>query len=158
VLRKVPPGQEDDFEIFSNDSLIAQFNNFTLAVRVGVLVVSSIALLAAGVGIMNIMLVSVTERTREIGIRRAVGAKKRNVMTQFIMEAIVICEVGGVMGVALGILGGNIAAYYLELPPAVPVDWTILGLVICSIVGVIFGTYPAYKAANLDPIESLRYE
>jgi putative ABC transport system permease protein len=158
VLRKVPPGQPDDFEIFSNDSLIDRFNSFTLAVRVGVLVVSSIALLAAGVGIMNIMLVSVTERTREIGIRRAVGAKKRNIMTQFIMEAIVICEVGGVIGVALGILGGNIAAYYLDLTPAIPIDWTILGLVICSIVGVIFGTYPAYKAANLDPIESLRYE
>ena len=158
VVRKVPPGKEDDFEIFSNDSLIAQFNQFTRAVRLGVSVVSSIALLAAGIGIMNIMLVSVTERTREIGIRRAVGAKKRNVMTQFIMEAIVLCEVGGVFGVALGILGGNATAYFLEKSPVVPVDWAVLGLVICSIVGVIFGTYPAFKAANLDPIESLRYE
>ncbi len=158
VIRKVPPGAEDDFEIFSNDSLIGQFNTFTRAVRIGVVVVSSIALIAAGVGIMNIMLVSVTERTREIGIRRAVGAKKRNIMTQFIMEAIVLCEVGGVIGVALGILGGNATAYFLKLPPAIPFDWIVLGLVICSIVGIIFGTYPAYKAANLDPIESLRYE
>lgn len=158
VLRKVPPGKEDDFEIFSNDSLIGQFNSFTLAVRVGVSVVSSIALLAAGVGIMNIMLVSVTERTREIGVRRAVGAKKRNIMAQFIMEAIVLCEVGGVIGVFLGILGGNATALWLKLTPVVPVDWIVIGLVICSIVGVIFGTYPAYKAANLDPIESLRYE
>ena len=158
VLRKVPPGKEDDFEIFSNDSLIAQFNSFTLAVRIGVSAVSSIALLAAGIGIMNIMLVSVTERTREIGIRRAVGAKKRNIMAQFVMEAIMLCEVGGVIGVVLGILGGNATAYFLKLTPVVPVDWVILGLVICSIVGVIFGTYPAYKAANLDPIESLRYE
>src|SRR5258708_4102627 len=86
VIRKVPPGKEDDFEIFSNDSLIEQFKSFTMAVRIGVAVVSSIALLAAGIGIMNIMLVSVTERTREIGIRRAVGARKRNIMTQFIME------------------------------------------------------------------------
>ena len=109
VVRKVPPGEPDDFEMFSNDSLIAQFNTFTRAVRIGVAVVSSIALLAAGIGIMNIMLVSVTERTREIGIRRAVGAKKRNIMTQFIMEAIVLCEVGGVIGVVLGILGGNVA-------------------------------------------------
>jgi len=158
AIRKVPPGVEDDFEVFSNDSLIAQFKSFTLTVRVGVAVVSSIALLAAGIGIMNIMLVSVTERTREIGIRRAVGAKKRNIMTQFIIEAIMLCEVGGVIGVLLGILGGNVAAYFLEVPPVVPVDWVVLGLVICSFVGVIFGTYPAYKAANLDPIESLRYE
>ena len=158
VLRKVPPGKEDDFEIFSNDSLIAQFNSFTMAVRLGVSLISSIALLAAGIGIMNIMLVSVTERTREIGIRRAVGARKRNIMTQFIIEAVVLCEVGGVIGVALGILGGNAAAYFLKRPAVVPFDWVVIGLVICSIVGIVFGTYPAYKAANLDPIESLRYE
>jgi putative ABC transport system permease protein len=158
VARKVPPGAPDDFEISSNDSLINQFRGLTFAVRMGVAVISSIALVAAGIGIMNIMLVSVTERTREIGIRRAVGAKKRNIMTQFILEAIALCEVGGVIGVVLGILGGNATAYFLEVPPALPVDWVILGLVICSIVGIVFGTYPAYKAANLDPIESLRYE
>ena len=158
TARKVKPGVEDDFEVFSNDSLISQFKSFTLTVRIGVAVVSSIALVAAGIGIMNIMLVSVTERTREIGIRRAIGAKKRNIMTQFIMEAIVLCEVGGVIGVVLGILGGNSAAYFLKLPPVIPVDWVVIGLTICSIVGVLFGTYPAYKAANLDPIESLRYE
>jgi putative ABC transport system permease protein len=158
VIRKVPPGKEDDFELFSNDSMIAQFKAFTLAVRVGVTVVSSIALLAAGIGIMNIMLVSVTERTREIGIRRAVGAKKRNIMAQFILEAVVLCEVGGAIGVVFGILGGNATAYFLKLPPTIPVDWIVIGLVICSIVGIIFGTYPAYKAANLDPIDSLRYE
>ncbi|HKI69236.1 MAG TPA: ABC transporter permease, partial [Verrucomicrobiae bacterium] len=128
VARKVPPGAEDDFEIFSNDSLIDQFNKFTLAVRVGVMVVSSIALIAAGIGIMNIMLVSVTERTREIGIRRAIGAKKRNIMTQFIMEAIVLCEVGGAIGVLLGILGGNTLAWFMKVPPVIPVDWVILGL------------------------------
>ena len=127
AIRKVPPGQEDDFEIFSNDSLIAQFNSFTRMVRLGIGAVSSIALLAAGIGIMNIMLVSVTERTREIGIRRAVGAKKRNIMTQFIMEAVVLCEVGGGVGVLLGIGGGNIAAYFLKAPPVVPLDWVGLG-------------------------------
>jgi putative ABC transport system permease protein len=158
TIRKVPPGDSDDFEIASNDSLIAQFRSLTLAVRGGVAVVSSIALLAAGIGIMNIMLVSVTERTREIGIRRAVGAKKRNIMTQFVTEAVVLCEVGGVIGVALGILGGNATAVFLKMPPVIPFDWVMLGLLICSIVGIIFGTYPAYKAANLDPIESLRYE
>ena len=158
VARKVPPGVEDDFELFSNDSLIAQFENFTRAVRIGVAVISSIALLAAGIGIMNIMLVSVTERTREIGIRRAIGAKKRNIMTQFIVEAVVLCEVGGIIGVVLGILGGNAVALFFKAPPVIPFDWIALGLAICSVVGIIFGTYPAYKAANLDPIESLRYE
>ncbi|HEV2435054.1 MAG TPA: ABC transporter permease [Verrucomicrobiae bacterium] len=158
AARKVRPGQPDDFELFSNDSLIAQFDTFTRAVRIGVTVVSSIALIAAGVGIMNIMLVSVTERTREIGVRRAVGAKRRNIMGQFIMEAVVLCEIGGVIGVVFGILGGNVLAWFMKVPPAIPVDWIVLGLLICSIVGVVFGTYPAYKAANLDPIESLRYE
>jgi len=158
AIRKVPPGESDDFDVVSNDSLISQFNNVTRAVRIGVTLVSSIALLAAGIGIMNIMLVSVTERTREIGIRRAIGAKKRNIMAQFIMEAIVLCEVGGIVGVGLGILGGNLLALTLKIPPVIPVDWIIIGLAICSVVGIVFGTYPAYKAANLDPIESLRYE
>jgi len=158
LARKVPPGAEDDFEIFSNDSLIQQFQAFTLAVRLGVAIISSIALLAAGVGIMNIMLVSVTERTREIGIRRAVGAKKRHILVQFILEAIVLCELGGVLGIVLGILGGNLTAWYFKVPPAIPLDWTLIGLLSCSAVGILFGTYPAWKAANLDPIESLRYE
>jgi putative ABC transport system permease protein len=158
VARKVPPGKEDDFELFSNDSMVAEFQSFTMVVRLGVAVVSSISLLAAGIGIMNIMLVSVTERTREIGIRRAIGAKKRNIMTQFVMEAVVLCEVGGAFGVVFGILGGNATAYFLKLPAVVPMDWVVVGLLICSIVGIIFGTYPAYKAANLDPIDSLRYE
>ena len=158
IIRKVPPGEADSFDVTSNDTLISQFRKFTRTLRLGVAIVSSIALLAAGIGIMNIMLVSVTERTREIGVRRAVGAKKRNIMTQFIIEAIVLCEIGGVMGVGCGILGGNSTAYLFKLEPVIPVDWIILGLLICSAVGLIFGTYPAFKAANLDPIESLRYE
>ena len=158
VIRKVRPGEEDDFELFTNDSLITQFRSITLAVRLGASVISGIALLAAGIGIMNIMLVSVTERTREIGIRRAVGARKRNILTQFIMEAIVICQVGGALGVLLGIAAGNAAAYFLKVPPVIPLDWVALGLFICSLVGIVFGTYPAIKAANLDPIDSLRYE
>ncbi len=158
VARKGPPGKDDDFEIFSNDSVLAQFDSFTFGVRVGVTLVSSIALLAAGVGIMNIMLVSVTERTREIGVRRAIGAKKRNIMSQFIIEAIMLCEVGGVIGVLFGVIGGNVAGHYMDLPVVIPYDWALIGLIICSVVGIIFGTYPAYKAANLDPIDSLRYE
>ncbi|MGA2751403.1 MAG: ABC transporter permease [Verrucomicrobiota bacterium] len=157
-LRKVPPGEPDDFEIFSNDTLIEQMKSFTLKLRMAILIISSVALIAAGIGIMNIMLVSVTERTREIGVRRAIGAKRRNIMAQFIMEAIVLCEFGGAIGVALGVIGGDVFAYFLHLPKVLPVDWILIGLGICSLVGIIFGTYPAYKAAHLDPIESLRYE
>ena len=138
--------------------MIAQFRDFTFKVRAGVALISSIALLAAGVGIMNIMLVSVTERTKEIGIRRAIGAKKRNIMTQFVMEAVVLCQVGGLIGVALGILAGNVAAILLKVPPIIPVDWVIFGVLICSFVGIVFGSYPALKTANVDPIDSLRYE
>ena len=158
TLRKTPPGEGDDFEIVSNDSLISQFRSITLAVRAGAGIISSIALVAAGIGIMNIMLVSVTERTREIGIRRAVGAKKRNIMTQFIMEAVILSQIGGVLGVVAGIGAGNLAALIIEAPPVIPWDWALIGFLVCSWVGVIFGTYPAWKAANLDPIESLRYE
>lgn len=158
LIRKVGPGEDDDFEVISADSLMSQMEGFTRNLRIGITVVSSIALLAAGIGIMNIMLVSVTERTREIGVRRAVGAKRRNIMSQFIMEAVVLCELGGVIGVTLGVVGGDVAAHFMDLPKVVPVDWIVLGLVICSVVGIVFGTYPAYKAAHLDPIESLRYE
>jgi len=159
AIRKVPPGKEEDFEMISSDSMIAQFQQVTFAVRTGLAFVSSIALIAAGIGIMNIMLVSVTERTREIGVRRALGARKRNIMVQFIVEAVVLCEIGGLAGVLLGMAGANaLAIYVLKLPPAFPADWAIIGLVICSLVGVIFGSYPAHKAANLDPIESLRHE
>ena len=158
ALRKVPPGEEDDFEIVSNDSLIKQFRTITLAVRAGAGVIASIALVAAGIGIMNIMLVSVTERTKEIGIRRAIGAKKRNIMTQFILEAVVLSEIGGIIGIVLGIVAGNLAAAALNTPPVFPWDWALIGLAVCSVVGIAFGTYPAWKAANLDPIESLRYE
>jgi putative ABC transport system permease protein len=157
-LRKVPPGQPDDFEVMSNDSQIEQFKSFTFKVRLGITLVSFIALLAAGIGIMNIMLVSVTERTREIGIRRALGAKKRAIMSQFILEAVVLCEVGGGAGVALGVAGGDLAALLLHLPKVLPLDRILIGLGLCSLVGIVFGTYPAYKAAHLDPIESLRYE
>ena len=157
-LRKTPPGAPDDFEIVSNDSLITQFRTITLAVRAGAGIISSIALVAAGIGIMNIMLVSVTERTREIGIRRAIGAKKRNIMTQFVLEAVVLSEIGGILGVILGIAVGNVVPVLLKVPAVLPWDWALSGLGVCSLVGVVFGTYPAWKAANLDPIESLRYE
>jgi putative ABC transport system permease protein len=158
AARNVPPGEDDDFGYYSNDSLIREFNTFTLYVRLGVLFISSIALLAAGVGIMNIMLVSVTERTREIGIRKAVGAQKKDILAQFIIEAVILCEIGGVIGVLLGVLAGNGISLWLEWPAVMPWDWAAIGLVVCSLVGIIFGVYPAWKASTLDPIEALRYE
>ena len=133
-------------------------NDITGPIKIGALAVSLVALIAAGVGIMNIMLVSVTERTREIGIRKAVGAKKSSILTQFLIEAIILCLVGGAMGIIIGIGVGNFVGSFLTAQFAIPVDWVILGISMCIIVGLIFGTYPAYKAANLDPIESLRYE
>ncbi len=156
--RKVPPGDDDDFSIFSNNSLIEQFNEFTRYVRLGIMLISGVALLAAGVGIMNIMLVSVTERTREIGIRKAIGARRMNILMQFILEAIVLSEFGGIAGILLGVIAGNIIAVLLAIPPVFPVAWAIIGFLICSAIGIIFGVYPAWKASNLDPIESLRYE
>jgi putative ABC transport system permease protein len=104
------------------------------------------------------MLVSVTERTREIGVRKAVGARRMNILLQFLMEAIVLCIIGGIIGIFLGVVVGNIAGSFLNAQSAVPVDWIFIGMTLCIVVGVIFGTYPAYKAANLDPIEALRYE
>ena len=127
AIRKVPPGAENDFEIFSNESLIKQFNDLTLALRIGAFVISMIALVAAGVGIMNIMLVSVTERTREIGIRKAVGATKRNILTQFLLESVALSQFGGVIGIILGVIGGNILALILKVSPTIPYDWVILG-------------------------------
>ncbi|MGE5805232.1 MAG: ABC transporter permease [Ignavibacteria bacterium] len=157
-IRKVDPGEDNDFDIFSNESLIGQVNDITGPIKIGAIVVSIIALLAAGVGIMNIMLVSVTERTREIGIRKALGARKSNILTQFLLEAIALCIVGGIIGIVLGVGIGNFAGSFLNAQAAIPVDWVIIGIMLCVFVGVIFGTYPAYKAANLDPIEALRYE
>lgn len=158
AARKVPPGEEDDFGFFSNESLIKQFNEITVYVRLGALLVSSISLLAAGVGIMNIMLVSVTERTREIGIRKAIGAQRRDILYQFMIEAIILCEIGGIVGVVLGIVGGNVVGLLLEVPAVIPWDWAAIGIGVCSLVGFVFGVYPAWKASVLDPIEALRYE
>lgn len=157
-IRKLSPGEPDNFYIYSNESIISQVNDITGPIKIGALVVSIIALIAAGVGIMNIMLVSVTERTREIGIRKALGARKTWILTQFLIEAVLLCFIGGIIGILLGVGIGNFAGSFLNAQTAIPVDWVIIGITLCVLIGVIFGTYPAYKAANLDPIEALRYE
>jgi putative ABC transport system permease protein len=104
------------------------------------------------------MLVSVTERTREIGIRKAIGAKKINILIQFLIESVTLCLIGGIIGIVLGVGVGNLAGSLLKAVAVIPLDWVLLGIFLCVIIGVTFGTYPAYKAANLDPIEALRYE
>src|SRR5690606_1793484 len=115
-------------------------------------------LLGAAIGLMNIMLVSVTERTREIGILKAIGASSRSIMMQFLTEAVVICQLGGIVGVFLGILVGNIVTLLIGGEFLIPWAWILLGLVVCMVVGLVSGLYPAIKASRLDPIEALRYE
>ena len=158
TIRKVGPGEPNDFYIFSNESMIEQTDKITGPIKIIALAISLIALIAAGVGIMNIMLVSVTERTREIGIRKALGARKTWILIQFLFEAIVLCMLGGLIGIIFGVGIGNIAGGALNAQTAIPWDWVFIGLSMCIAVGIIFGTYPAYKASNLDPIEALRYE
>lgn len=157
-IRKVPPGEENDFDIWSNESLVREANNFTVYFKYGAGVISFISLIAAGIGIMNIMLVTVTERTKEIGIRMAIGAKRSNILTQFLFEAILLCELGGLIGIAVGIGIGNLLGSIFNFPVTIPYDWVAIGVIVCSLIGIIFGTYPAFKAAKLNPIDALRYE
>jgi putative ABC transport system permease protein len=157
-IRKVESWQENDFEIITNEQLIQQFNDLTKYVKLGAGIIAFIALLAAGVGIMNIMLVSVTERTREIGVRKAIGAKKKTILAQFVVEAVSLSWIGGLIGILLGVVCGNMVALWIGVAIVLPVEWIIIGLIVTTFVGVLFGVYPAVKASNLDPIEALRYE
>lgn len=158
VIREVAPGMENDFEIETNDSLSGTFDQFTYILYAVGFIIGGITLFGAGIGVMNIMLVSVTERTREIGIRKAVGATRRAIVSQFLAEAIFICQLGGIIGMALGIVAGNGMALWIETEPIVPIWAVMMGFFGMLVIGMVFGVYPAYKAAQLDPIESLRYE
>ncbi len=158
AARGLKLGRDNDFEIYSNDTLVSAFAQVAETIRIGAFVVSVIALLAAGIGIMNIMLVSVTERTREIGVRKAIGARKNDIVKQFLLEAIVLSELGGLAGILLGVAGGNGVAIWLDIAMVFPWGWALTGLIVCSLIGTGFGWYPAFKAARLDPIEALRYE
>jgi putative ABC transport system permease protein len=158
LVRGLAPEDPNDFEVFSNESLIEAFNKIADIVAAGALIISGIALLASGVGVMNIMLVSVTERTKEIGIRKSIGAKKRNILLQFLAEAVALSLIGGIAGVAIGVGGGNAVAMAMHTAITFPWMWAGIGLLVCGGIGIIFGLYPAWKAASLDPIEALRYE
>jgi putative ABC transport system permease protein len=156
--RGVAPGAKDDFDLFTNDSQIKAFNKATQGVKLGAFVIGIIALVVAGIGIMNIMLVSVTERTREIGIRKALGARRRQILLQFLLEAIALCLLGGVLGVLVGFGLGNVVTLFTDWAFHIPWEWAVLGLLFCAVVGVVFGMWPALKASRLAPIEALRYE
>ena len=159
AVRQDRPGREDSFEIQRSDSLLSDLNDLTGTARAAGFVVGFITLLGAAIALMNIMLVSVTERTREIGIRKALGATSLQIRQQFLIEAIVICLLGGILGVVLGVLAGNaVTAMTGAGTFIVPWLWMSLGLAICVTVGLLSGYYPAAKASRMDPIESLRYE
>jgi putative ABC transport system permease protein len=146
----------NDFEIRTNESLIDSFRDIKIAISTGAFIISFMALLTAGVGIMNIMLVSVTERTREIGIRKSVGAPRRSILRQFLLEALFLSLAGGIIGIFTGIAAGNIVALQFNLPPLFPWLWIAVSLLVCSAIGMAFGLFPAWKAAGLNTVDALR--
>jgi putative ABC transport system permease protein len=156
--RGVKPNEEDNFSFFNSESLITQFNDMTLGVKIAAFVIGIIALVVAGIGIMNIMLVSVTERTKEIGIRKSLGAKPQYILAQFLLEAVMLCNIGGIVGVLVGFGLGNVVTFFAPFDVNVPMEWAVIGLVFCSAVGIIFGLLPAIRASRLNPIDALRYE
>jgi len=158
AARGLKPGEENNFATFYSNQLVDTFNNMTKWIKIAAFGIASIALVVAGVGIMNIMLVSVTERTREIGVRKALGARRRSILYQFLVEAIILTEIGALIGVGIGVGSAFILGKAADLPVAIPIWSIFLGIIFCSVIGLVFGTWPAWKASRLDPIESLRYE
>lgn len=158
VIRHVPLGEDDNFEITKSDNLANMLIDNMQKVTMGATIIGIITLLGAAIGLMNIMLVSVSERTREIGIRKAVGATRTNIRTQFLVEALVICQLGGLVGTLLGMILGNLIALFFDVSFIIPWFWILMSILLCFFVGTLSGLYPAIKASKLDPIEALRFE
>lgn len=158
IVRSLRSYDENDFEIFKSDGIITFLKDNTVMLRSATVAIALMTLLGAAIGLMNIMLVSVTERTKEIGINKALGASKKTIVTQFLAEAIIICQLGGITGILLGIPIGNIVTIVMGGSFIIPWAWMLLGFIVCTIVGILSGIYPALKAASLDPVEALRYE
>ncbi len=158
-IRRDRPGQPNSFDLEKSETLAQELETITSALRLGGFGIGFITLLGASIALMNIMLVSVTERTREVGVRKALGATPMRIRQQFVIEAIVVCLLGGITGVILGIVIGNLLSRAMGITAfVVPWTWMLVGLIVCIVVGLIFGYYPAHKASKLDPIESLRFE
>ena len=157
-IRKLKASEKNDFEIRKSDSILNTLKDMTFALRIATIAIALMTLLGASIGLMNIMLVTVTERTREIGVSKAVGAKRRNILAQFLTEAVVITQIGGIVGVLFGVVVGNSVSMMIGSPFIIPWPWIILAFFVCLFVGIVSGLYPALKASRLDPIESLRYE
>jgi putative ABC transport system permease protein len=158
IFRKVPFDKPNDFVLSTQDQFKEQAAQITDVIYLIMIVITSVGLMVGGIGVMNIMLVSVTERTREIGVRKAIGAKRSNIVIQFLTEAMSLSGFGGVIGVVIGVILGLILNSSFGFPVTLPVFWVIIGFVVSVSVGLVSGVYPAIKAARLDPIEALRYE
>ncbi len=157
-IRGLKAGDKNDFEIRKSDSILQTLKEMTSTLRWSTIIIAMLTLLGAAIGLMNIMLVTVTERTKEIGVRKALGATSNNVLFQFLTEAVIICLMGGIVGVIFGIFLGFGVTAMIKGRFFIPWAWMALGISVCVVVGVISGLYPALKASRLDPIESLRYE
>ncbi len=158
IVRNLNPRDESDFNISKSDNIVALLLKNIKYVTLAATLIGIITLFGAAVGLMNIMLVSVTERTREIGVRKAIGAKPVTIKNQFLFESVLIGQMGGAFGIFLGIMIGNVVSSMLKSSFLVPWVWVIMGIIVCFIVGIVSGYAPAVKAANIDPIEALRYE
>ena len=158
AYRKVPPGDENDFSVITSEAFAEMIGKITHAIALILVAISSIGLLVGGIGVMNIMLISVTERTHEVGLRMSVGARRRDILFQFLIESATLTGIGGLLGVAGGLLGSQAISKATGFPLGISVFWIVVSVLFSGVIGLIFGIYPANRAAGMDPIEALQHE
>ncbi len=158
TIRKLKMNEPDNFVISKSDRLASELFSSLDSIRYATIFIGILTLLSAGIGLMNILLVSINERTREIGLCKALGAQKKNLIYQYLMESVLICQLGGIAGIIIGVLMGNIVSFFVGSSFIIPWLWIITGVVFCFIVGISAGIYPAFKAGNLNPVDALRHE